>query len=83
MKTVLRTILYPFALCEINIHLYVHNDMSVSICIFQIAINLNLSNKLTGCLKKRGVVQDRPASLKLPLMQLLKPFVERIDKIAF
>ena len=37
MKTVLRTILYPFALCEIDMHLYVHNDM------FQIAINLNLN----------------------------------------
>ena len=31
MKTVLRTILYPFALCEIDMHLYVHNDMFVSI----------------------------------------------------
>ena len=44
MKTVLRTILYPFALCETDMLLYVRNDMFVSIlCIFQIAINLNLS----------------------------------------
>ena len=45
MKIVLRTILYPFALSEMfAMRLYVHDDMFVSLsCIFQIAINLNLS----------------------------------------